>query len=132
MYNWYAVNDPRGLAPQGWHVPSISEWDVLVKNIDPTADTSQCCNNNVAPALKTTTGWYINNGTNSTGFSGLPSGDRTNNGMFVSVSYYGVYWSSTSFDINQSWYRVLNYGDSYLYKTRGWNVMGYSVRLLRD
>ena len=29
LYNWYAVNDPRGLAPEGWHIPSDKEWDVL-------------------------------------------------------------------------------------------------------
>jgi uncharacterized protein (TIGR02145 family) len=30
LYNWYAVNDPRGLAPKGWHVPSDAEWIVLI------------------------------------------------------------------------------------------------------
>ena len=29
LYNWYAVNDPRGLAPAGWHVPSDAEWTIL-------------------------------------------------------------------------------------------------------
>ena len=29
LYNWYAVNDPRSLAPQGWHVPSDAEWTIL-------------------------------------------------------------------------------------------------------
>ena len=32
LYNWYAVNDPRGLAPKGWHIPSIesSYWNYSV------------------------------------------------------------------------------------------------------
>lgn len=30
LYNWYAVNDPRGLAPEGWHVASLKEWEDLV------------------------------------------------------------------------------------------------------
>jgi hypothetical protein len=30
LYNWYAVNDPRGLAPAGWHVPSKDEWSNMV------------------------------------------------------------------------------------------------------
>ena len=29
LYNWYAVNDPRGLAPMGWHVPTDAEWTTL-------------------------------------------------------------------------------------------------------
>jgi uncharacterized protein (TIGR02145 family) len=39
LYNWYAVNDPRGLAPEGWHVPSDGEWNILIKYLDPIADT---------------------------------------------------------------------------------------------
>jgi hypothetical protein len=35
LYNWYAVNDPRGLAPEGWHVPTDQEWNVLEESIDP-------------------------------------------------------------------------------------------------
>ena len=29
LYNWFAVNDPRGLAPSGWHIPSQAEWVTL-------------------------------------------------------------------------------------------------------
>ncbi|MBK7522649.1 MAG: fibrobacter succinogenes major paralogous domain-containing protein [Saprospiraceae bacterium] len=29
LYNWYAINDPRGLAPQGWHIPNDEEWTTL-------------------------------------------------------------------------------------------------------
>ena len=29
LYNWFAVNDPKGLAPTGWHVPSDAEWSTL-------------------------------------------------------------------------------------------------------
>lgn len=29
LYNWYAVNDPRGLAPDGWAVPSKDDWEKL-------------------------------------------------------------------------------------------------------
>jgi hypothetical protein len=34
LYNWYAVNDPRGLAPQGWHIPSDTEWTILETTLD--------------------------------------------------------------------------------------------------
>ncbi|MFM7105560.1 MAG: FISUMP domain-containing protein, partial [Flavobacteriales bacterium] len=30
LYNWHAVDDPRGLAPKGWHIPSEGEWTVLI------------------------------------------------------------------------------------------------------
>ena len=49
LYNWFAVNDPRGLAPQGWHVPSIDEWNTLTKSTGGY--------NFAAKALKSSTGW---------------------------------------------------------------------------
>jgi uncharacterized protein (TIGR02145 family) len=50
LYNWYAVNDPRGLAPKGWHVPTREDWDDLISHLK-TLDDYVC-----AP-LKTKSGW---------------------------------------------------------------------------
>ena len=62
IYNWYAVNDPRGLAPEGWHVPTDQEWTALEKALGENP-------------MKSTWGWdEKGNGTNSSGFSLLPGG----------------------------------------------------------
>ena len=45
LYSWEAIKDNRGIAPQGWHVPTPSEWQELI---------SYCRNN---ADLKSTTGW---------------------------------------------------------------------------
>ena len=37
LYNWYAVNDPRGLAPEGWHIPSDFEWTTLINTLGGSA-----------------------------------------------------------------------------------------------
>src|ERR1035437_5591038 len=69
LYNWYAVNDKRGLAPKGWHGPSTLEW----------ADLSDYLGGEgvAGGKLKATYGWLNNgNGTNSSGFTGLPGGGR--------------------------------------------------------
>ncbi len=50
LYNWYAVNDPRGLAPKGWHIPTKSEWKELISNLQKDVK-------DVNEALKTKTGW---------------------------------------------------------------------------
>jgi uncharacterized protein (TIGR02145 family) len=50
LYNWYAVNDPRGLAPIGWHIPSRSEWVELINHLKKDGD-------DVCQTLKTNTGW---------------------------------------------------------------------------
>jgi hypothetical protein len=45
LYNWYAINDPRGLAPTGWHVATDAEWNKMTKYLDPDIDTTctNCC-----------------------------------------------------------------------------------------
>lgn len=73
LYNWYAVADPRGLCPSGWHVPSDAEW---------TALTDYLGGNELAGMkMKSTNGWEpyegkSGNGNNESGFSGLPGGYR--------------------------------------------------------
>jgi uncharacterized protein (TIGR02145 family) len=47
LYNWYAVNDPRGLAPAGWHVPSDAEWTTLEDQLG----------NDAGKKMKSTSGW---------------------------------------------------------------------------
>jgi len=99
LYNWYAVNDPRGLAPKGWHVASLEEWQAL-KNFaggDNEVATSK---------LKSKSGWakrskYSNekaidgNGNNAINFSALPGGFRNYEGEFEGESYRSFWWTST-------------------------------------
>ncbi len=86
LYNWYAVDDGRGLCPSGWHVPSDGEWTVLTDHLG---------GESVAGGqMKSTYGWGDDgNGTNSSGFTGLPGGYRGNS--FSSAGGWGSWWSST-------------------------------------
>lgn len=91
MYNWHAVNDARGLAPQGWHVPSGAEWQRLFDDLG---------GRNIAGGLLKETGtthWNPPNygATNETGFTGLPGGVRDDRGNFLDRGNYGYWWSST-------------------------------------
>ena len=87
LYNWFAVNDPRALAPIGWHIPSIDEWTALETCL---ADTLAA-----GSALKETgTAYWAspNKGaTNSTRFKALPGGFRDYSGMYYFVGKFG-YW----------------------------------------
>jgi len=88
LYNWYAVDDPRGLEPEGWRVPSSREWDNLINYLD---------GNNVAgKKLKSRSGWYLEgNGDNSSKFNALPGGGRQADGTFSDIGSAGVWWSSS-------------------------------------
>ena len=89
LYNWYAVNDARGLAPSGFHIPSNAEWSTLISFLGGTS---------VAGGKMKSTGtslWLSPNGgaTNESGFSGFPSGRRIPNGSSVFIRSYGYWWS---------------------------------------
>ncbi len=126
LYNWYAVNDPRGLAPAGYHVPSDGEWTSLINFLGGESVA--------AGKMRATSLWNSPNAgaTNSSGFTGLPGGFRPGAGPFDMIGSIAFWWSSSqSFD-NFSWYYYLenDYGDasrSYLNKS-----CGFSVRCIKD
>lgn len=90
LYNWFTVNDSRGLCPQGFHVPSIHEWRVLFEAIgDPST---------AAGKLKSKTGWNKNNGTDDYGFNALPGGNAGSGGGFNGIGGVANFWSATSKD----------------------------------
>ena len=126
LYNWYAVHDPRGLAPKGYHIPTDAEWTKLSDYLGGESEAGT--------KMKSTSGWYNNgNGTNSSGFSGLPGGYRSYGGAFdLIVGSGGGWWSSTELSTSGAWSRGLycDGGDV----DRGYNDKrsGYSVRCIRD
>jgi len=126
LYNWYAVNDPRGLAPIGWHVPSDGEWDTLtifLGGADVAGDKLKAVS-----SLWQSTG----NATNSSSFAGLPGGDRFYDGSFYNVGFNSYWWSATEYDTTDAWYRCLFYNNSNLGFYGISKTGGLSVRCVRD
>jgi uncharacterized protein (TIGR02145 family) len=125
LYNWFAVNDPRGLAPEGWHIPSDDEWTVLTNALGGVEVAGN--------KLKSTSSWKNNgNGTNESGFNGLPGGFRDPNGVFDVIGGYGAWWSSSQATTNMVWQRFIV--EDFDSVNRFFNVLGHgsSVRCLRD
>lgn len=129
LYNWYTVNDSRGLCPQGWHVPTNAEWTVALTTWLGTTTVAGGKMKSVSSL------WNSPNtdATNTSGFSGLPGGNRGSTGSFNFVGSYGYWWSSTESSSSDPWCRRLDYDNgsvyvSYLYNKR----FGFSVRCLRD
>ena len=124
LYNWYAVNDPRGLAPRGSHVPSDDEWTQLTNFLG----------GGVIAALQMRTIGFTNNPnqTYRSGFTGLPGGNRINNGNFYGLSSFGYWWSSTEFDASNAWILLLNYIECDVYSLSYEKLCGLSVRCLMD
>jgi uncharacterized protein (TIGR02145 family) len=126
LYNWYAVNDLRGLAPLGYHIPTDAEWTILADFLG---------GENVAGVkMKSKEGWFEKgNGTNSSGFSGLPGGSRLyDDGIFFNIANLGFWWSSSECDTLTTWSRTLNFSNGNLVRLNDIKRDGYSVRCLRD
>ena len=87
LYNWYAINDKRGLAPNGWRISINKDWELLVKNLLGI--------DYAGPKLKSTTGWRSKSNTNKIGFSALPAGLRDENGDFNFLGTVSQWWSNT-------------------------------------
>ncbi len=142
LYNGYATVDVRNLCPSGWHVPSDSEWNILVMQIDPAADTTiqgQGQQSAIAGGKMKSTGmqyWTLPNSTsdNSSGFSGLPGGYRVPVGDYFEIGEEGIWWSSAEGVLigpNLLWSRSLDYS-SYINKQAYSKNLGFSVRCIRD
>ncbi len=125
LYNWYAVKDPRGLAPKGYHIPTDAEWTQLSDYLGGKIEAGD--------KMKSTSGWNNGNGTNSSGFSGLPGGYRYGGGTFYYIGEYGIWWSSSEYGTLATWTRPLgHYGSSLLLRPDDSKAKGLSVRCLRD
>ena len=125
LYNWYAVNDPRGLTPTGYHVPSDAEWTVLTTYLGGQ--------NYAGGKMKTMSLWNSPNAgaTNSSGFSGLPGGYRDGNS--TSIGSVGKWWSSSDLgQLDAAFYRqlIFNYGD--ITQLAAYKTVGLSVRCIKN
>ena len=126
LYNWYAVMDPRGLAPTGWHIPSKAEWDALIN-----------CNGgfNIAGGALKETGlahWFTPNAgaTNSIGFLALPGGNAGAQGGFAQLGSDSYWWSSSSNSYAGFYYHI-NHNNGVVVQSNGHKNNGYSVRCVQ-
>jgi uncharacterized protein (TIGR02145 family) len=134
LYNWYAINDNRGLAPEGWHVPSDEECAVLIE---------QCGGEeNGGHALKDTKGWdefmdddlntQDGNGSNTSGFAALPVGMCTEDGEFFGGGTQMHFWTSTDY-VKSSAIDFRLFEDRTTAESKASEKgNGYSLRLIKD
>ena len=133
LYNWFAVNDPKNIAPVGWHVPTDDEWQELVDYLGGSSVAA-------GKIREAGTAYQDRDATNESGFTALPGGYRDDNGdyryMGSSSGYY--FWSSTEIepgtDSDHARYRILEYYKlvarvpSRIYSKRYF----FSVRCIKD
>lgn len=128
LYNWYAVNDPRGLAPAGWHIPNDTEWDALYAGLGGIESAGG--------KLKEegTSHWTTPNtgASNSSGFTGLPGGFRFQNGTFYEIGISCSWWSNTAASPTDAWAYGMNNESGSAGNDGSYKRSGFSVRCLRN
>jgi uncharacterized protein (TIGR02145 family) len=140
FYNWYAVNDPRGLAPEGWHVPTDEEWkelEMILGMSQSDVDDTGWRGTDEGGKLKEigTVHWDDPNtgATNESGFTALAGGYRDGVYSNFNVLYSNAYfWSSTEVNSSHAWYRVLGYFTSEVDRYEDTKRHGFSIRCLKD
>lgn len=129
LYNWYAVNDPRGIAPTGYHVATDPEWTVL---------TGYLGGLTIAGGKLKETGlchWATPNtgATNTSVFTGLPGGYRYgNSGNYALIGFNGGWWSSTEYNAFDAWYHALFYNGGNAGRGLNFKKNGLSLRFIKD
>lgn len=126
LYNWYAVNDPRGLAPEGWRVATDEDWAALSEALG---------GEKVAGGrIKAARLWQQPDGeAGKSGFELLPAGARRDtDGAFVLQGEYSRLWSSTETDSIRAWGRAAGHFDSALRRGQAHKRLGFAVRCVKE
>jgi len=139
LYNWYAVNDNRKIAPIGWHIPTDEELTILINYISEHSANST----NVVKAMATNSDWKIDSSVtgsvgnnlsinNSSGFSALPGGHCDGSGTFYGLTSVGNWWTSSINSALDAKYFYISYNSNTLNRTSIFMHYGLSVRCIKD
>lgn len=129
LYNWFAINDPRNIAPEGWHVATQEDWDELARELGGDASAGGPLKE---AGLHT---WNSPNtaASNSSGFTALPSGRREySDGRFINRGFNGFWWTNSPYNPDYSWYYQLNYDFGYLLAANFHKQYGFTVRCVKN
>ena len=129
LYNWLTVNTDN-LCPQGWHIPTDAEWDIMVNFLG---------GEGVAGGKMRGSGMMSHWGggnmmgvNNETGFAALPGGFCDSNGMFNGLASNGYWWSATENDEANAWYRFMSSNNTAVNRGYGLKLQGCSVRCIKN
>ena len=133
LYNWYAVNDSRGLCPVGWRIPTEADWETLIDFLGgPDEAGGKLKSKRTAPDDHPR--WEVPNegASDAVSFAAIPSGYRASLGMYEGVGYYACWWSSTQYDANYAYSYYIHTTDTYLELSNDRKRAGYSVRCIKE
>lgn len=155
LYNWYAVDDERGLCPDGWSVPGDDDWSQLVtylmeqyglhnhwgiSDIDGAGNALKSCRQVNSPrggSCNTSKNprWNAHSthhGMDEFGLSLLPGGSRTQWGDFFLIGISGYWWSADEHSTNFAWSREASMDVGNISQYFPHKSSGFSIRCIKD
>jgi len=142
LFNWFAVDDERGICPESWHIPSDDEWMELEMYLgmsyEEAHDTSYRGTDQGSQLAGNGNLWEDGDLMNdsafgSSGFIALPDGYRNDNdGNYHSIGNVGYFWSYSVTSSDEAWYRLLHYSTSEILRLSTNKRCGFSVRCIMD
>jgi uncharacterized protein (TIGR02145 family) len=120
LYNWYAVNDQRGLAPKGQHIASNEEWIQLIDFLGGKAIAGR--------KMKSKQGWEYDGNS----FSANPAGERHRDGEFSSLGLLTAWWTSTENSGEYAWEHYMYHFGNQVSNSYVSKAGGFSVRSIKD
>ncbi len=126
FYNWYAITDPRNIAPAGWHVATDADWTQLETNLGGSSVAGGLLKESQAY-------WYQPNAASDAfGFTALPAGWRYLDGSYDIGFELGHWWSATESSETEAYYRSFFYRDTQSRRFTTDKKIGMAVRCVMD
>jgi len=153
LYNWPAAMNGatssnsvpslvQGICPDGWHLPSHTEWTVLTSYLSTSGFGFEGSGDDIGKSLASITGWAsssirgaVGNNqltNNSSGFMALPGGYRDSDGSFTDLGNRAYFWSTSAVEASYAWVRGLLYGYDGVLQNYYVKNCGFSIRCIKN
>jgi hypothetical protein len=142
LYNFYSITDAKNIAPEGWHIPTDSEWkelEVFLGMSNSEADKTGWRGNDEGSKLKIegAQGWTENLTywpTNESGFTAKAGSCRLFDGTFGEPGLFvtGFWWTANQESSDKAWYRYLDYKNGDIFRYYDYKSYGFSVRCVKN
>lgn len=142
LYNWYAVNDARKIAPAGWHVATEEDWQKLesfigMSETEITKIGWRGTTEGSKLKIYGRTGWLTEVEewpTNESGFSAEAGACRKQNGVWgePGLTQTGFWWTATASESGKAYYRYLDYKNTRIFRHDDFKNCGLSIRCVKD
>lgn len=142
LYNWHAAHSGSNLCPANWHVPTDTEWSILTDYLYNNGYAYQGSGFDIAKSMAAETGWTTSatpgnvgndqSSNDSTSFSAIPGGIRSEYGTYNNLLNIAYWWSSTTDDIFHAWSRIMQYNSAFVSRNAITKEVGASGRCICD